>query len=82
MNTTLAISVEQQKILSWHQDLVLLHPHIDGQKWLTSVRSGTCNLTKLLVHPQQLDCYQWISSGIDIQSWNSPNKWTPYDDKK
>ena len=82
MNNTLVISTKEQKILSFHRDLELLHPHVEDQKWFTTEIGGTCNLTKLLVHPQQIDYYQWISSGINIQRWNAPNKWTPYDYKK
>ena len=82
MNNTLIAPTLECSFQEYRRDIEFLHPHIDGERWFTSDLGGTCNLTKLLVHPQQVDYYQWISSGINIPRWNAPSKWTPYNYKK
>lgn len=79
MNNALITPVSHQAIESSCRDLEHLHPHTEEERWFTSELGGTCNLTKLLVHPQQIDYYQWVSKGINIPRWNAPNKWSPYD---
>jgi len=82
MNNTLIAPASEQVIKSSCLDLEHLHPHSNEERWFTTDLGGTCNLTKLLVHPQQVDYYQWVSNGINIPRWNAPNKWTPYDMRK
>ena len=79
MKNTLISRIVEEKVQTYVWNIEDLPPKLDDEPWFTSQLSGTCNLTKLLVHPQSTSYCQWVSEGSKIPRWNAPTKWSPYD---